>query len=92
MARLVEPGDDVPPELDQNILQHGKDPKGSFRGDGVRSHILLAACTEENKAWENKITSRGEFTQALLNTLQKVGADKISYADLIHQMPELPNE
>ena len=65
-----------------------KDTEG-FRGNGLSSHVL-AACTGQEKAWEDKQTSRGEFTQALLKTLRAVSADKITFADLIQKIPQLP--
>ncbi|KIM20623.1 hypothetical protein M408DRAFT_33545, partial [Serendipita vermifera MAFF 305830] len=63
-----------------------------FLTTGLSSHVLLAACGQNEKAKENPIKNRGEFTMALLNTLMSVGADQVTYKDLIQRLPILPDQ
>ncbi|KAF8154196.1 caspase domain-containing protein [Crassisporium funariophilum] len=59
-------------------------------GTGLTSHVLLAACRQDQTAKESY--GHGLFTCALLKTLQKVGYDKISYKDLIRLLPDIGRE
>ncbi|KAG6906654.1 hypothetical protein DXG01_012740 [Tephrocybe rancida] len=52
------------------------------------SHVLLAACKQGQLAMERQ--GRGVFTSALLKLLKLQGVDKLTYADVITQMPDLP--
>lgn len=54
------------------------------------SHIHLAACGSQEKAWENE--NRGAFTSALLNTIRAYGADKVTYRNLVTSLPALPKQ
>jgi hypothetical protein len=90
----------VPSDLDQDIwigFESSKD-SGLYSGrgtevlsssarKGLRSHVLLAACHSQELAYER--TSRGVFTVALLETLMKIGIDKLTYATLLDRMPPL---
>ena len=59
-----------------------------FAREGLRSHVLLAACHSQDFAYER--TGRGVFTVALLETLMKIGIDKLTYATLFDvRMPPL---
>ena len=61
-----------------------------FAREGLRSHVLLAACHSDGAAYERK--SRGVFTVALLETLMKpeIEIDKLTYATLFDvRMPPL---
>lgn len=59
---------------------------GYFQG-GTRSHVLLAACGAEEMAMEEN--DRGIFTTALIQKLEANGANRVSYAELIHQIGSL---
>ncbi|KAG8760741.1 hypothetical protein FRC12_009510 [Ceratobasidium sp. 428] len=52
------------------------------------SHVHLAACGSEEKAWEED--GRGDFTKSLLRCIRASGVDKISYQNLIVSLPMLP--
>jgi len=82
--------DNIPADLDREIwgTSRGMHIPPGFLHCGLRSHILLAACGENELAREKN--GRGVFTQTLLDVLNTVGADKITYAELVKQMPLLP--
>ncbi|KIM28590.1 hypothetical protein M408DRAFT_137083 [Serendipita vermifera MAFF 305830] len=94
LVRGVKLDIDVPSDLDDDILKYARvtsvPPK--FLTTDLSSHVLLAACGQKEKAKENPIKSRGEFTMALLNTLMSVGADQVTYKDLIQRLPILPDQ
>ena len=95
VARGVNLADNVPADLDGKIWcssQHDQDVEDAhgFLRKGLSSHIFLAACTGHEKAWEDGKMLQGEFTQAFLETIRAVGADKITYARLIQRIPQLP--
>ncbi|KAG8695573.1 hypothetical protein FRC09_009072 [Ceratobasidium sp. 395] len=54
------------------------------------SHVHLAACGSEEKAWEED--GRGDFTKSLLRYIRASGVDKISYQNLIVSLPMLPKQ
>jgi hypothetical protein len=60
---------------------------GSF-SRSLGSFVFLAACSAREEAKETN--GRGRFTAALLDTLSDVGADKVTYTDLIQRFPILP--
>ncbi|KZV67675.1 hypothetical protein PENSPDRAFT_754732 [Peniophora sp. CONT] len=85
----LDEGTMVPSTLDEDIW--GKVYEGRASGipsglvqSGTRSHVLLAACGENEKAYEGY--QRGIFTQVLLEELRKVKADKITYRDLMRRI------
>ena len=61
-----------------------------FLQTGLRSHVLLAACGADETAKEDRTIMRGDFTKAFLETLRTIGADKVTYTDLIQRIPQLP--
>ncbi|KAG9081666.1 hypothetical protein FRC06_005460, partial [Ceratobasidium sp. 370] len=61
-----------------------------FAHNRPRSHVLLAACAATQVAWERN--GRGAFTAAILSTLKRMGVDKLSYADFIQNLPEIPQQ
>ena len=82
----------IPSDHDKSIWG-GESSRGTyiptgFLKSGLSSHVLLAACSAKEFAKEEN--GRGRFTTALLATLSDVGADKVTYTDLIHRLPILP--
>ena len=58
-----------------------------FLGQDRESHVLLAACSRNELAWE--LDGRGLFTKALLKVLTEVGSKKLDYATLIRKLEDL---
>jgi hypothetical protein len=92
MARVVKLEDDVAPDLDHDIW-HEAGSRGTFIGpgfvhSGLRSHVLLAACSARELAIEEN--KRGVFTKTLLETLRAIGADKVTYKDVLNRIKTLP--
>ncbi|KAG6908030.1 hypothetical protein DXG01_006449 [Tephrocybe rancida] len=52
------------------------------------SHVLLAACKQGQLAMERQ--GRGVFTSALLTLLEMQGVDRLTYAEVITHLPDLP--
>jgi hypothetical protein len=80
----------ISPDLDKDIWGgiRGTSIAAGFLKSGLRSHVLLAACGADEEAKEEN--GRGYFTKRLLDTLEAVGADKVTYADLIQRIPSIP--
>lgn len=62
--------------------------RAGFSNRALRSHVFLAACGENEVAWERE--GRGVFTNALLETLRQFGPDGMTYAGLVQKLPSLP--
>lgn len=80
-----------PLELDQEILasnSRGATIPERFLYNGLRSHVLLAACNSEERAKE--AYGSGYFTKALLDTLKSMKANAITYRELMDHLPKLP--
>lgn len=82
----------IPEDLDRPIWEDGTIGReatiaSKFLRTGLASHTLLAACGSEQTAREEG--GRGLFTHALLETLTRVGANKLTYAQLIDRLPAL---
>lgn len=82
----------VPANLDQGIWGSGnsrgsKIPSGFLR-KGLRSHVLLAACSAKEQARE--LGGRGNFTKAFLNLIRSEGVDKLLYSDVLERMETIP--
>ncbi|KAF8983561.1 caspase domain-containing protein [Cyathus striatus] len=100
VVRGIEIVDEIPADLDQRIWDgqagalDGDDRASAiaagFTHSGLRSHVLLAACGAGETSKEKGGT--GLFTTALLDTLMSVGADKVTYGDLIQRLPSLPKQ
>lgn len=78
----------VPPELDRDIWIDAQDGRATeiangFLHHGLRSHVLLAACSSKEKAEEDRDEKRGYFSKALLDILTVISADQITYTELI---------
>jgi len=94
LARVSKLDDNVPSDLDKNLWWHegarGPSIAPRFAQSGLLSHTILAACGARELAQEDN-TRRGVFTKALLTTLRTVGADKVTYRDILTRMPALPS-
>ncbi|KAH6917593.1 caspase domain-containing protein [Coprinopsis sp. MPI-PUGE-AT-0042] len=76
-----------------NVLRSELEDRGTFVAPGyemagLRSHVLLAACKQDQQAIERG--GRGVFTSALVKLLEKDGIDKLTYQDVIARLPDLP--
>ncbi|KZV70057.1 hypothetical protein PENSPDRAFT_607783 [Peniophora sp. CONT] len=81
----------IPSSLDENIWSNLPEDRAlsvvsGFAMYGTRSHVLLAACLEGEKAHEEN--HRGKFTGALLHTLRQVETHKLTYKDLMERITE----
>lgn len=56
----------------------------------LESHVLLAACSEGEKAQDDRVNMCGVFTNALLQVLKSGGLDKFTYVDVLKRMDALP--
>jgi hypothetical protein len=85
---------EIPPDLDQDIWQHVEVPEGratvpaGFAYSALNSHVLLAACGAKELAREEK--GGGVFTSAMLHVLKSIGAEKLTYKDMLERIPILP--
>ena len=67
---------------------------------GSRSHVLLAACRESERAYEqhseaekspnNPSGVRDLFTRELISTLRNAEIDKVTYRALFQRIPGIP--
>ncbi|PVF99196.1 hypothetical protein CPB86DRAFT_783999 [Serendipita vermifera] len=83
----------IPPALDKELLSNtrgAKVPSGFLR-TGLSSHIILTACGANEVTTEDD-TGRGFFTRALLKALSKVDVNKVTYNDLVRNIPRLPGQ
>ncbi|KAL4260054.1 Peptidase C14 caspase domain-containing protein [Pleurotus pulmonarius] len=90
----------LPANLDRDIWNVGASrgvqfkPKSGFRN--MASHVLLAACRQDERAHEtlNPTTKQmsGAFTNALLRTLSQISAKKITYQSLMELLPRLKGQ
>ena len=53
--------------------------------------LVLAACGEDESAYEDRIKHEGRFTSAFLSVLEKSGTDTLTYAELIKRLDYLPS-
>ncbi|KAG7440940.1 uncharacterized protein BT62DRAFT_1080460 [Guyanagaster necrorhizus] len=73
---------DIEPDARASVITKG------FEKSGLSSHMLLSACKAGQAAMEK--LGRGAFTSALLILLQDNGVDKLTYKDVITNLPDLP--
>ncbi len=59
-----------------------------YEKSGLLSHVLLSARKHGQEAGERD--GHGAFTLALLSLLKKSGVDKLTYTDVIANLPDLP--
>ncbi|KZV62928.1 hypothetical protein PENSPDRAFT_230413 [Peniophora sp. CONT] len=82
----------IPPNLDRAIwsklpIDRAIGVAAGFAHSGTRSHVLLAACREGEKAQEDE--GGGVFTRALLDTLRTLGTSHTTYQSLMQRIGEL---
>ncbi|KAF8548558.1 hypothetical protein OG21DRAFT_1422872 [Imleria badia] len=85
VPRTVQLDYTIPEDLDQDIWgdRAGKiHPKFAYHG--LRSHVLLAACGEKERAFEHE--GRGQFTTAILETLKNRAIDDITYTEVLEHI------
>src|ERR1700691_3855507 len=66
-----------------------------FRRKNIASHVVLAACGDQEYAYETTTADglpRGFFTDNLIKQLHLVDLNRTTYADLPSQLPELINQ
>ena len=93
---------DSPDGLDAAIYKANPEPEAETGTRGLRfakgfamkdmnSHILLAACSANELAREDKKAqdAHGRFTTALLELLRTVHPDQITYADILSKIPRI---
>jgi hypothetical protein len=54
-----------------------------------RSHVLLAACGHNEKAYENPKSKKGLFTEALLGILSTQPISELTYKKIFEDFPKL---
>ena len=89
--RGISYDEDLPDDLDEDIFAGTSGARAAAPqkvATGLASHVLLAACQSDEVAGEER--GRGLFSQALLETLKAVGAEKVTYLDLRRRLPDLP--
>ncbi|KAK0440562.1 hypothetical protein EV421DRAFT_1815745 [Armillaria borealis] len=72
---------DIEPDARASVVAKG------FEKTGLLSHVLLSACKHGQEAGERG--GRGVFTSALLSLLREKGVDKLTYKDVITNLPDL---
>ncbi|EIN11925.1 hypothetical protein PUNSTDRAFT_142133 [Punctularia strigosozonata HHB-11173 SS5] len=55
-----------------------------------RTHVLLAACRQDEQAWESDEGGSGLFTSALLHVLRSADLPRLSYMTLMAEIGKLP--
>jgi hypothetical protein len=55
-----------------------------------RTHVLLAACRQDEQAWESDEGGSGLFTSALLQVLRSAELPRLSYMQLMAEIGKLP--
>ncbi|KAH6909146.1 caspase domain-containing protein [Coprinopsis sp. MPI-PUGE-AT-0042] len=74
---------DDDPEMRVVAGTRGIKVANGFTQHGIRSHVLLAACSANEEAREDASERRGRFTVALLKLLRNTGAEQLVYADVL---------
>ncbi|KAF5341816.1 hypothetical protein D9611_001450 [Ephemerocybe angulata] len=96
---------DAPEGLDSHIVAGYKPPQptGGTRGikvakgfanQDMNSHVLLAACSANELAKEDKKDDRprGRFTGALLELFRNTSPDQITYFEVLTRMPKIDDQ
>jgi hypothetical protein len=82
-APLIEEGIPHDDDPEMRAGTRGVKVANGFAQRGIRSHVLLAACSANEKAREDAGVCRGRFTTALLKLLRSTGAEQLVYADVL---------
>ncbi|KZS99633.1 uncharacterized protein LAESUDRAFT_718559 [Laetiporus sulphureus 93-53] len=87
----------IPLHLDEGIWADGEDSSNrgtefvaGFANAGLRSHVLISACSSREVAMEEN--GRGIFTSALLEILSAFGVDQLTYSEIPQRIPALPGQ
>ena len=83
----------IPANLDDDLLSNvalgrAAGVLAGFSHAGSRSHVLLSACREREKAGEDR--DGGLFTRALLEVLRTAPFDRTTYRELVDLLPTIP--
>jgi hypothetical protein len=94
--------DDVPEDLDADIcedypendsttISRGMCFAQGFAVEGMNSHVLLAACSANERALEDNrsLEPHGRFTTALLRLFKEVPPDQMTYADVLKRISRI---
>jgi len=98
VSRGVETLQPIPKELDQRFLRRCSvevDSLPETRYKQFDSHVLLAACGVNEKAYEMTSAAGqpcGYFTNHLIEQLRRIGSNPITYADLMARLPANPRQ
>jgi hypothetical protein len=95
----LSPGD-ISDDLDADICKDYPETEFSARGmrfaegfavEGMNSHVLLAACSANERALEDKNSAEphGRFTSALLRLFKEVSPDQMTYADVLTRISRI---
>ncbi|KAJ7464440.1 hypothetical protein FB451DRAFT_1138849 [Mycena latifolia] len=83
----------VPPGLDEHLFENNGITARPYKlwNPSAASHVLLAACRQNGKAYESwSAPFNGHFTRCLITELRRARLDDITYAELINRLPSLP--
>ncbi|KAJ7137943.1 caspase domain-containing protein [Mycena epipterygia] len=98
VPRFVETLVPIPEHLDWILLgarSGNVDLPPNIKHKFMHSHVLLAACRQQQRAREC-ISASGEpcgfFTDSLIKQLRGIGPNRITYAELLDLLPTLPDQ
>jgi len=84
-SEVVPSNSPLPPNLDQEIvLTSFPTPATRPTTVGLQAHVLIAACSSSELAWE--INGRGCFTVALIKLLEYCQVETLRYCDVVLRM------
>ena len=101
MHRSVLSDSRLPEDLDKDIWEwsptRAEKPgvRTDFFNKNMSSHVLLAACREDELAWERSFgdnTPRGAFTHCLITQMYKEDLYQLTYSTLLNRLPLLKNQ
>jgi hypothetical protein len=52
--------------------------------------VFLAACSAEERAFEDTNQKQGVFTHALFSWLEAISTDRVTYSQVLHQIEKIP--
>ncbi|KAJ2915864.1 hypothetical protein MD484_g4548, partial [Candolleomyces efflorescens] len=88
---------DVPDDLDADEAESSARGMGFAEGfavEGITSHVLLAACSANERALEdrNSAEPHGRFTAALLRLFKEVPPDQMTYVDVLTRISRIDGQ